>query len=53
MDCMDSGDMVLTRHSVTAAVIMGYLHCSMGGVRPLSTAINRGKHDCLIMEVIG
>ena len=53
VDYMDSGEVVLTTHSVAAAVIMGCLHCSVGGVRPPSTAINRGEHDCLIMDVIG
>ena len=53
VDCMDSGDVALTKHSVAAAVIMGYLHCSVGGVKPPSTAINRGECDCLIMVVIG
>ena len=53
VDCIDSGDVVLMMHSVAAAVIMGYLHCSVGGVKPPSTAINRGEHVSLIMDVIG
>ena len=53
VDCIASGDVVSIRHSVAAAVIMGYLRCSVGGVKPPSTAINRGEHDSLIRDVIG
>ena len=53
VDCIDSGDVVLMMHSVAAAVIMGYLDCSVGGMKPPSTAINNGEHDSLIMDVIG
>ena len=53
VDCTDSGSVVLIKHSVAAAVMMGYWQCFEGGARPPSTAINRGEHDCLIMLVIG
>ena len=53
VDCIESGDLESIRHSVAAAVIMGYLYCSVGGVRPPSTAIKIGEHDSLIKDVIG